>query len=133
MNKNIIKFDGYSITKFFMEKKDINDEKKGKLEISCKSFKSEKKEEKNIYKLCLSIVVYTKDAVIELDINGFFKIVDNLEKEVIMDFLGITAPTIIYPYARAFISNVTSFDSGETVVLPVINFADPNIRTKFEE
>ena len=36
MNKNIIKFDGYSITKFFMEKKDISDEKKGKLEINCK-------------------------------------------------------------------------------------------------
>ena len=66
----------------------------------------------------------TKDTVIRIIINGYFNIPKNVDDELKNNFLEISAPAIVYPYVRTFISEVTAFDNGETVILPIINFAE---------
>lgn len=125
MEKDIIKFNGYMIERFLLEKiDDIPKEKKKKLELSCTSFHNKEESNENLYKVSLNVISYTDKTKLDLTIDGIFEISKKIDENTKNVFLNITAPTIIYPYARAFISNVTAFDADETVILPVINFAD---------
>lgn len=130
---NTIKFNGYMIQKFLLEKSDIPSEQKGNIELNCNSFKSNTKGKENSYRVSLNIVTYTDKSRINLILDGYFEISNDLDEKGKYYFLNVSAPAIIYPYARTFISNVTAFDIDDTVILPVINFADPKLRNKEEE
>ena len=133
MNKSIVKFDGYLIQNFMLEKiDDIPKEKKGDIELNCKSFGNNIKGKENSYRVSLNIVTYTEKSKLDLTLDGFFEISKDLGEENKKYFLSVSAPAIIYPYARTFISNVTAFDIDDTVILPVINFADPKLHEKEE-
>ena len=126
MKENMIKFNGYMIKKFLLEKNNnIPKEKIQDLELSYNIFSNDTKE--NLYKISLNVVTYTNRSKLDLTLEGFFDISEELDEESKEQFLYITAPTIIYPYARSFISNVTSFDIDDTVILPVINFANSDV------
>ena len=74
--------------------------------------------------ILFKIKLYTKSSEIYIEFDGFFTISENLNEEDKKYFLNVTAATILYPYIRTFISNVTAFDKGEAVILPIVNFAD---------
>lgn len=123
MNKEKIMFTGYDIQKFSLNKdENIPKYKQGNLNIKKKILKNSEKE--NLYCLVIELEINTKDATISLTINGYFDIPKNVEDEVKSYFLKVSAPAIVYPYIRTIISDITAFDSGETVILPIINFAD---------
>lgn len=123
MNRDKIIFNGYKIQEFSLKR---NPEKikieKDTLKINKKIIVNNKN--KNVYCLLMNLNIYTNDLFIEITIKGYFTINESIEVEVKKDFLNITAPTIIYPYIRALISNITSFDSADAVLLPVVNFAN---------
>lgn len=123
MNKDKVIFNGYEIQNFILNKENnIPKEKKGNLTIRKKIMENPKKE--NEYCLIMNLEMYTEDSKIDITINGYFDISKNIEEDIKDYFLQISAPAIVYPYIRTFISNVTAFDIGETVVLPIINFAE---------
>ncbi len=127
-NKNV-KFKGYSVSNFNLEEnveKDGNVEKEdtGNLEVSTKSLQNKK--DSDVYKVCIRVKTVTKKSILVLELEGIFEFENIIEKEVIDEFLKITAPTILYPYCRSFISLVTGFDSDNVVLLPIINFANTN-------
>ena len=123
--QNSIQFKGYLIQKFSLEKNNnIEKSKKDNININCKWYKNKEKGKENLYKVSMIIELYTKLSKIELLLDGFFDISKKVEDEIIKYFLEVSAPAILYPYARSFISNVTAFDTGEAVILPILNFAD---------
>lgn len=133
MNKDIVKFNGYMIRSFLLEKiDDIPKEKINDVELNYRSFGNNAKGKENSYRVSLNIITYTDKSKLNLTLDGFFEISNELNDKDKMTFLNISAPTIIYPYARTFISNVTAFDIDKTVILPVINFADPKLHNQGE-
>lgn len=120
-----IQFKGYTVQKLNLEKiNDIKKEKQGNITLNYKSFKNQEKGREYRYKLTMSIELYTKLSKIELILDGFFEIPNEIEEEIVKYFLDVSAPAIIYPYARTLISNITAFDIDDTVLLPILNFAD---------
>lgn len=131
MNKDTIKFNGYMIQSFLLEKReDIPKEKNGQIELNCKSFGNNDKGKEDLYRVSLNIVTYTKNSKLDLVLDGFFEISKKIDEETKNYFLSVSAPAIIYPYARSFISNVTAFDVDKTVILPIINFADSKLHNQ---
>lgn len=124
-SKNLIKFEGYSIENFSMIKNsNISNEQKNTIEVKYDTYVNTDKKLKNFYRAEFKIKLYTKSSEIYIEFDGFFTISENLNEEDKKYFLNVTAATILYPYIRTFISNVTAFDKGEAVILPIINFAD---------
>lgn len=129
--QNSVKFEGYMIQKLNLEKVEkIPKEKQKNINISCNFFKNKEKSKENSYKVSMNIEIYTNLSKIELVLDGFFMIPKEFEEENKKYFLEVSAPAIIYPYARTLISNITAFDADETVLLPVINFAGFKINNK---
>lgn len=129
--QNSVKFEGYMIQKLNLEKiEKIPKEKQKNINISCNYFKKKEKSKENLYKVSMNIEIYTNLSKIELVLDGFFMIPQELEEENKKYFLEVSAPAIIYPYARTLISNITAFDADETILLPVINFAGFKLNNK---
>ena len=61
---------------------------------------------------------------IQVEAMGVFKMYGNPSDDIIFNFKQISSPTIIYPYIRAFISNLTLQTGLDTVTVPTINFVD---------
>lgn len=128
MAKDMVNFTGYSVQKILLEKAEPKQETEdeGKADIS--STVSQNSDNKRLYRLSLLTKTTTKRKSIEVEIEGYFEIDDDVDNDVVEYFLRVTAPSILYPYSRAIISNITSFDSTEAVILPVVNFAIQNAK-----
>lgn len=125
MEKDIVNFRGYMIRNFILEKMDdIPGKKQKSFDLECNCYQNDEKGKENQYRVTIGILIYTNMSKLDLTLDGFFEVPSDLNDEVKQNFLNISAPAILYPYARTFISNVTSFDVDETVILPIINFAN---------
>lgn len=123
MKKESVLFNGYAIRSFSLDKlNDIPVEKKKKLDLKCNFYQNDSKGNENKYLVSLNLETYTDHSKITLVLDGFFEFLGNLNDEEKDYFLKITAPSILYPYARSFISIVTGFDMDGTLILPIINF-----------
>lgn len=121
----MVNFNGYMIRNFSLEKMDnIPEEKQKGFDLECNCYQNDEKGKENQYRVSIGILMYTNSSKIDLTLEGFFEVPNNLGEEVKQNFLDISAPAILYPYARTFISNVTGFDIDDTVILPIINFAN---------
>lgn len=122
MEKQTVKFMGYSITNLQLVKKTTKDLKHaGELIIGSQSHQNKKN--KNMYKVVFELSTITEQSEIKLTIEGEFEFASNIDSNSIENFLKINASTVLYPYCRTIISTLTSFDSSDAVILPIINFA----------
>lgn len=74
----------------------------------------------------LHILLNTKfiDYKLEISIKGVFIGVFEFEtddEDLLINFLSLNAPAIIFPYIRSLISSFTSQSGSETVILPTLN------------
>ena len=120
MENNEVIFRGFQILNFEMKKRNDNLKEKN-IEIKTTNFYNKKN--KNIYKVQLSVIAISNSRNIKIDLEGLFEFSSNSPEIFRKKFLEITAPSVLYPYCRAFISNVTCYDAKEALILPVINFA----------
>ncbi len=121
--KGKIKFNGYTIQKFLLEKQEnIDKNEQGKVNLEYSFYKSHEKND--LYRVSLNLVTFTDKSKIDLTLDALFEIPSSIDKNTRQYFLTVSAPAIVYPYLRTFISNVTSFDIDDTVILPIINFSD---------
>lgn len=118
-----IKFDGYSISNLILSRNEKK-LKNNKLNLNSNSYRNNSNE--NSYKVILEIKLEVSSMTINMSMEGYFTFENITDKSVINQFLKVNAPTILYPYCRSLISSLTSFDSNNSVVLPIINFAELN-------
>ncbi len=123
MKQELVVFEGYDIQKLSIERVlDIPKEKKQTIDLNIDAYRNSEKKYKDRYRITMKLKTYTENTEIYSEINGYFKISEELNIEEKNYFLNVSAPAIIYPYIRALISNITSFDVEKSVVLPVIDF-----------
>ena len=80
----------------------------------------------NVYEVCLTATVTAKIAdktlfLIEAKQAGIFEI-RNIAEEQVQQIIGITCPTILYPYLRSNISDTCTRASFPPVFLSEVNF-----------
>lgn len=61
------------------------------------------------------------DRIITVKVRGYFLINEELEEDIIKQFLAQNATAILYPYVRSIISMISSLDSEDSILLPTIN------------
>lgn len=127
MKEQTVRFKGYSIVHLEMTKSEEHLKKKeGELNIETEHY--ENSEDRNNHKLIIKLNTITNRETINLEVEGYFEFEGEFESDEIDMFLKINAASILYPYCRAIISNLTGLDSTNNVLLPIINFA--NIKSK---
>ncbi|MBA3076729.1 hypothetical protein HJQ46_04455 [Lactobacillus plantarum] len=72
-------------------------------------------------KVILNIQVRKATLVIDLELEGYFEVSNELENSKIAAALAVNGVAILFPYARSVISMISTLDSSEVVVLPTIN------------
>lgn len=113
-----ISFENYIVTEIILKQLDEKDkENKNKFGISIGI------DEKLEY-VKLRIKNSTEKRYLEVEMIGKFKFEKGMSKQEKEKFLKINGASILYPYIRAYISTITSFNKeGSAVILPTINFA----------
>ena len=116
--KTLMSFENYKIDKISLyDKKSIENT----FEIILGVSKALEKEEETV--LSIGVLLETGERHIELVMKGMFLFESNIKYENKEKFLKINGAAILYPYIRAYISTLTSFDqAGSSVIIPTINF-----------
>lgn len=114
-NNPKISFENYKINK--IELRDLNkEEEKDQFGISIGV--NEKKD-----RVKLGIDVTTENRFIEIEMLGIFKFEKSTSEQEREKFLRINGVAMLYPYIRAYISTITSFNKdGSALIIPTINF-----------
>lgn len=82
--------------------------------------------EDSVYILDLGTEIINEDNSIniKLEMRGFFEFDQELPEEQKAVFFIGSAPAIMFPYLRAYISTLTSISGIEPIILPTINFSE---------
>lgn len=77
---------------------------------------------KDNFELVLSVLIHDKNQNIQISITvvGTFKYKTTDHKQLI-NFIGINAPAIMFPYVRSFISCLTGLSGMEPIIMPTLN------------
>ena len=83
----------------------------------------ELKTEEGIFNLLLKVHVYDEKNIIDMsfDIKGYYKYDKNCDRDCLRSFLTRNAPAILFPYLRAYITNLTSLSGIQPIILPTYN------------
>ena len=88
----------------------------------------------SMYTLDLGVAVTNekKSVDIAIEMRGFFEFDKELGQNERGTFFMGSAPALMFPYLRAYISTLTGIAGIEPIVLPTINFVDGLRRAKSE-
>ena len=114
-NNPVISFENYFINEMKFRK--LNDaDKENQFEINIGIDESKKF-------VKLKVFLSTERDLIEVEIIGEFKFSDEIKEDEKTKFLKINGAAILYPYVRAYISNISSFDKEALpIIIPTVNF-----------
>ena len=83
-------------------------------------------ENPNLFQVFFHINIGSKDEDKPLNIQveavGYFELTGDIPEDVVDNYKNISAPSIVYPYIRAFLSNLTLLSGLNPINLPPINF-----------
>ena len=114
-NNPVISFENYLISEMKFRKLSDEDEK-NKFGINIGIDESKKF-------VKLKVFLSTERDVIEVEMIGEFEFSDEIKEEEKTKFLKINGAAILYPYVRAYISNISSFDKEALpIIIPTVNF-----------
>lgn len=135
MSNNTAKFrfSGYQILKSNIEIKDPNNISDN-LDIKFKR-SSGVNEIDNKYKLDIDIIIQDENnnLIVEATCNGFFEFDKNITDKEKNVFFNTSAPAILFPYIRAYISTLTTLSGMRPIILPTINLTQGAVNDKEKE
>lgn len=78
--------------------------------------------EKKKFTLSMSVVVNDKDKNLEIKLNilGFFSF-ETTDFSELAPFIGFNAPALLFPYIRAYVSNITALSGIQPIIMPTLN------------
>ncbi len=96
----------------------------GDFEINFEHLSHINNDDKNKFRseIIVSIKSNSNDFNFQIQTFGFFEITGTTSDLVYDNFLNISAPTILYPFIRAFVSNLTLQSGMNPIIIPTINF-----------
>lgn len=79
------------------------------------------------HKMHLVLDAHVNDDANALEVHvkalGFFEFDDNLSEEMKAIFFKTSAPAILFPYVRAYISTLSSLSGIKPIILPTLNMS----------
>ncbi len=119
-----LNFINFEITKVIFDRGDniITD---GEFEVNIQHISQINDDNENLFRTVFIINITGKDNSFSLQVQamGNFEILGKIPKNVKDNYLNISSPSIIYPYVRAYISNITLQSGMQPITIPPMNFA----------
>jgi preprotein translocase subunit SecB len=83
------------------------------------------KENKNLFnsEFIVTISNEKKDFNLIVQTIGHFEIMGDVDQKVYDNYINISSPSIVYPYIRAFITNLVIQTGMKPIIIPPLNFA----------
>lgn len=80
--------------------------------------------DKLTFQIVFIVTITSKEHPVSLQVQalGDFKILGDVEQSVYDNYINISAPSITYPYLRAFVSNLFLQSGMQALMLPPLNF-----------
>lgn len=127
MEQSGFKFLGFRVPEFSMEVKDpylLGQSIKNDLSVNVQNNFS--KENNRFVEVYLGIKIINSEGYLKINftIKGGFLADSEMSEEVFKQMYSINAPAILFPYARAIISSITSQAGIPQVILPLMNFTN---------
>ena len=126
-------FKGYEITKVIFDKPKGFIE--GQFSVTVQHINHILKENQNIFDAEFIVSVVSEDKSFNLQIQAlaFFEINGDVSEGVRENYLNISSPSIVYPYLRAYITNLVIQSGMKPIIIPPINFgAKPKESTEVQ-
>lgn len=117
--KSDLKFVNFVVPKFLFEKTEI-DENADLFSINPQAviIRSEKKIHINFE---IEILDVENNFNLKMICIGVFDY-DTEDEELILNFMSLNGPAIVFPYIRSFVSSYTALSGFDTITLPTLNF-----------
>lgn len=117
--KSDLKFVNFVVPKFLFEKTEI-DENADLFSINPQAviIRSEKKIHINFD---IEILDVENNFNLKMICIGIFDY-DTEDEELILNFMSLNGPAIVFPYIRSFVSSYTALSGFDTITLPTLNF-----------
>lgn len=79
-------------------------------------------EKEHLFILTLQVEVKDKEENFKakIKIKGQF-VYETSDNKILLDFICINAPAIMFPYIRAYVSSLSSLSGVSTIIMPTIN------------
>ncbi|MFT4071618.1 MAG: protein-export chaperone SecB [Dysgonamonadaceae bacterium] len=115
------RFKKYQIVKASIEFKNLSDIS-GELEISIKKSEAINLED-NKFRLTFDVCVSNKDKSLIINVLclGYFDFEKDITEDEKKVFFNTSAPAILFPYIRAYISTLTTLGGIKSITLPTVN------------
>jgi preprotein translocase subunit SecB len=119
-----LKFINFEIIKVIFDRSD-DIVKDGEFEVNIQHITQVNDEFENLFRTVFIININGKNNSFSLQVQaiGNFEIIGEIPKNVKDNYLNISSPSIIYPYVRAYISNITLQSGMNPITIPPMNFA----------
>lgn len=81
--------------------------------------------EKNLYKHTLGVEIADKNNVMRINIVviGLFEFDRDIDEKLKATFFNSSAPAILFPYLRAYVTTLTGLSGVNPVILPTLNLS----------
>ncbi|MBD9146311.1 MAG: protein export chaperone secb [Bacteroides clarus] len=81
--------------------------------------------ENNLYKHTLGVDIIDKNNVmrIKVVVIGLFEFDRDIDEKLKSTFFNSSAPAILFPYVRAYVTTLTGLSGVNPVILPTLNLA----------
>jgi len=119
-----LKFHHFEIIKVLFDRGDTI-LKDGEFKVNIQHITQINEKNENLFRTVFIININGKENPFSLQVQamGNFEILGKANKSIKDNFLNISSPSIIYPYIRAFISNITLQSGMNPITIPPMNFA----------
>lgn len=67
-----------------------------------------------------------KSVFVHVKTCGYFEFESQISEDLKNTFFNTSAPAILFPYVRAYVSALTSLSGVEPIILPTLNLANRN-------
>ena len=133
MEQSAFRFLGFRVPEFSFEVKDpyfLGQNLKNNLSVNIQNNFSE--ENNRFVEVLLAIKVANDENYLKISlvIKGGFLADKDMPEDVFKQMYTVNAPAILFPYARAIISSVTSQSGIPQVILPLMNLSNINVQPK---
>jgi len=126
-----LNFINFEVTKVLFDRGDkvITE---GEFEVNIQHITQINDDNENLFRTVFIINISGKDNSFSLQVQaiGNFEILGKILKNVKDNYLNISSPSIIYPYVRAYISNITLQSGMHPITIPPMNFAANTYKEK---
>ena len=119
-----LNFKGYDVIKVVFDKPLGFSE--GNFNINVNHLTHVEEENKNIFKSEFIVTISNEEKNFNLIVQtvGYFEIIGDVEQKVYDNYINISSPSIVYPYIRAFITNLVIQTGMKPIIIPPLNFAN---------